>query len=72
MAIEVTVRNRNPSEVMDIVKEIRSQGYVQGIDFDFAYHHSTWDDMIGEIPRYTVFTFYVEKYATLFTLKYGN
>jgi hypothetical protein len=56
---------------MDLVRELRLQGLVQGIDFDFAFHQSQWDDMIGEIPKQTVFTFYTERYATLFALKYS-
>lgn len=56
---------------MDIVHTLRSDGLVQGVDFDFAYNQSKWDNMIGEIPRHTYFTFYVEKYATLFALKYS-
>jgi hypothetical protein len=55
---------------MDIVRALRADGLVQGHDFDFAFHQSRWDDMIGEIPKETVFTFYTEKYATLFALKY--
>ncbi len=74
MAIEVIVHDCTPNEIMDIVKDIRQQGYVQGVDFDFAYHKPTWDTFGHEAPtrRYTVFTFHVEKYATLFALKYGN
>lgn len=64
--IELKLLNKNPNEVMEIVKELRSQKMVQGIDFDFAYHP-------GGSSAYTVFTFHTEKsekYATLFALKY--
>ena len=57
---------------MDIVRALREQGYIQGKDFDFAYHQSKWDEMIGEIPTHTVFKFYEDKYATLFALKYSS
>ena len=57
---------------MDIVREIREYGLVQGKDFDFAYNQTKWDDMIGEIPTHTVFTFYTEKYASFVALKYGH
>ncbi len=70
MSRQVTIADKNPNEIMDIVRELRSSGLVQGKDFDFAFHQSRWDDMIGEIPKKTVFTFYTEKYATLFALKY--
>lgn len=62
---------KNPAEIMEIVREMRSAGWVQGIDFDFAFHQSRWDDMIGEIPRNAIFTFYTEKYATFFALKWA-
>ena len=57
---------------MDIVRDLRAQGLVQSVHFDFAFYQSKWDDAIGEIPKQVVFTFYEEKYATFFTLKYGN
>jgi len=56
---------------MDIVRELRQQGLVQSKDFDFAYYQSRWDEMIGEIPTSAVFSFYTEKYATLFAIKYS-
>ena len=68
--IEVIVDNKNPFEILDIVKELRASGLMQGKDFDFAFHQSRWDEMIGEVPKQTVFTFYKEKYSTLFALKY--
>jgi hypothetical protein len=70
MAITVVVENRNVSDVLDIVKELKTSGLVQGVHFDFAYNQSRWDEMIGEIPTHTNFTFYEEKYSTLFALKY--
>lgn len=74
MAVEVIVNDRKPLEIMDIVKELREQGYVQGRDFDFSYHASQFSAFDHSLPtrRYTVFRFYVEKYAILFTLKYGS
>mgnify|MGYP007031425479 CR=1 FL=1 len=66
----INIEHKNPNDIMDIVRELRASGLVQGVHFDFAYHQSVWDDMIGEIPRYTRFTFYEDKYSTLFALKY--
>jgi hypothetical protein len=43
---------------------------VQGVHFDFAYNQSRWDPMIGDVKGFTHFTFYEEKYSTLFALKY--
>ncbi len=73
--VTVIVKDRAVPEVMDIVRELRQQGLIQGKDFDFAYKPAEWGDSVSMIPiegKYTVFTFYTEKYATLFALKYGN
>lgn len=70
MSRQVIIVDKSPNDIMDIVRALRTDGLVQGHDFDFAFHQSRWDDMIGEIPKETVFTFYTEKYATLFALKY--
>jgi hypothetical protein len=70
MAITINVEYKNANDILDIVRELRASGLVQGVHFDFAYTQSRWDEMIGEIPTNTVFTFYEEKYSTLFALKY--
>ncbi len=71
--ITVVIRDKNPNEIMDIVKELRNKGLVQGQDFDFAYTPSTEDWMNGvRTSKYTTFTFYSEKHATLFALKYSS
>lgn len=54
-----------------IVIELRKLGWIQGVDFDFAYNQSQWDDMIGEIPKQTVFTFYNDNNASYFMLRWG-
>ena len=67
------VRLHKPlDEVLRILHEMKSDGYVQGKDFDFAYHQSRWDAMIGEIPTMTDFTFYTDELSLIFALKYGN
>lgn len=74
MSLKVKVIDKGPNEVMDIVRELREQGLIQGRDFDFAYHQARYDinsyDAVEN--RHAVFTFYTERYATLFTLKYGT
>ena len=70
MAVKINVEGKDPNEILDIVKQLRASGLVQGVHFDFAFNQSRWDEMIGEIPKNTVFTFYEEKYSTLFALKY--
>ena len=70
MAIKIVIENKNVIEILDIVKELKASGLIQGVHFDFAYTQSRWDEMIGEIPKNTRFIFYEEKYSTLFALKY--
>ena len=72
MAITVVIENRGVSDVLDIVKELKISGLVQGVHFDFAYNQSRWDPMIGNVKGFTNFTFYEEKYSTLFALKYSS
>ena len=70
MAITITIDDRDPNAILDIVKQLRASGLVQGVHFDFAYNQSRWDPMIGDVKGFTNFTFYEEKYSTLFALKY--
>jgi len=70
MAITIVVEDKNANEILDIVKELRAGGLVQGVHFDFAFNQSRWDPMIGDVKSFTNFTFYEEKYSTLFALKY--
>jgi hypothetical protein len=70
MAITINVEDKDPNEILDIVKQLRASGLVQGVHFDFAYNQSRWDPMIGDVKGFTNFTFYEEKYSTLFALKY--
>jgi hypothetical protein len=70
--VKINVMHKDPVGIMELVKKLRDEGLVQGQDFDFAFYQSKWDEMIGEIPKHTVFTFYIEKHATLFALKYGS
>jgi hypothetical protein len=70
--VQIKIYKKNAGEILDIVRELRAIGWVQSVDFDFAFNQSSWDAMIGEIPKCTVFTFYTEKYATMFALKYSS
>ena len=51
----VTLLNKDANEIINIVRELRSMGLVQGTDFDFAYNQSRWDGMIGDVPKKTEF-----------------
>ena len=66
----VEIPDKSASEVMDIVRELRGQGLVQGKDFDFSYHPGKWEDF-NPVPPKVVFTFHTEKYATLFALRWA-
>ena len=70
--IEVKLPNKTVDAVMTIVRELRAKGLVQGIDFDFAYHQTKWKNMIGHNPTYSIFTFYEDKTALFFILKYSK
>ena len=73
--IEFKLEGRTVSEMLDIVKELRAQGMQTGVDFDFAYTPVTYGEDgcydMHEKP-YTKFSFYNEKLATLFALKYAD
>lgn len=59
------------SKGMEIVNELRSKGYTQGVDFDFAYYPSVQHRFTGSVnPPCVIFSFYVEKLATWFSLTY--
>lgn len=66
----VKISDKSPNEILDIVNELRSKGYTQGVDFDFVYHPSISNYLNSEEdqPRYTMFNFYKEELATWFTL----
>ena len=59
------------SKTLEIVHDLKTHGWVMGKDFDFAYHQSAWDEMIGEIPKKSVFTFYNDSNASYFMLRWG-
>ncbi len=70
--IQVVVHVESVQKVLEIVNELRTQGMAQGVDFDFAYQSHLWESIANPEEKSAVFTFYTEKYATLFALKYGN
>ena len=70
--MEVIIKNLSPNDAIDIVRDVREQGLVQGKDFDFVFYQTRWDSMVGEIPKYTKFIFHQDKWAVWFSLKYGD
>jgi hypothetical protein len=60
------------NRILEIVRELRSQGYAQGVDFDFEFHKTHWDQFTNETTdRYTKFIFHTEEISMLFALKYN-
>ena len=45
MAVSITIDRKNPNDVLDIVRELRASGLIQGVHFDFAYNQSRWDEI---------------------------
>ena len=70
--IEVTIIDKDPSYIMELVRDLRAQGFVQGQDFDFTYRPARWDNFSGDAVynRSTVFTFYRDELASWFSLRY--
>lgn len=71
--IKVTIHSKDPSEILEIVREMKEHGYLQGKHFDFNYHPPRYnnDGWAPVTPKYTVFTFYEDKLATFFSLKWS-
>lgn len=66
------LHNKSANEAIDIVHDIRRMGLLQGIDFDFKFMPTECDPASGQVitDKHTVFTFYDDKWATLFALKW--
>lgn len=69
----VKLLRKTVADSMDIVHDLRAQGYVQGQDFDFAYHPTVYhkDGFSVVTPKTTEFTFYNDVLATWFYMKYS-
>ncbi len=70
--IEVKLIDTMPNEVMDIVRQLKQRGYVQGTDFEWEYHKPEYNDWSGDAVynRHTIFRFHKEELATWFSLRY--
>ena len=67
--IVVTLTEFNLNEVLETIANLRSQGYKQGVDFDFTYTPTKDDMFSGKIQdRKLEFTFYNEHLGLLFKL----
>ena len=57
---------------MEIGQELRTMGYVQGVDFDYAYYQEKYDNFSHDpiVKRHAKFTFYNDTNASYFALKW--
>ena len=57
---------------MEIGYELRNMGYVQGVDFDYAYYQEKYDNFSHDpiVKRHARFTFYNDSNASYFALKW--
>lgn len=67
---EIKLLDISVNEIMDIVRDVRLRGYVQGQDFDFEYRPPKFDNFSGDAVynRCVIFRFYKEELATWFSL----
>lgn len=74
MTIVVKLEDCRASEMMDIVNDLRREGHIQGVDFDFAYNpNNKYDGFAMYDPShkpYADFIFYTEELALFFKLRY--
>lgn len=58
---------------MELVRELRANGLVQGTDFTFAYQQPKYDYFSNEVHQLKGcnFSFKDPKWATFFRIKYG-
>jgi hypothetical protein len=72
--MKVVVPNIRADEGIDIVRELRAKGLVQGRDFSFKYFPPTYDDTGFDLlsPHSIELSFADNKWATFFKLKYDG
>lgn len=70
---KVFVADVDAMQSMELVRELRAKGLVQGKDFDFAYQQAKYDYFSSEVHQLKgcTFTFKDSKWATFFRIKYG-
>ena len=49
---------------------MKARGWVDKVDFDWAYYHKAELSESGERERYATFNFYKEEYSTYFALRW--
>lgn len=58
---------------MEIGNELRTMGWKQGVDFDYAYYKAYYDNFSHEAvtPKRAIFVFYTDSNASYFMLRWG-
>lgn len=70
---KVKIDDVNAAETMDIVRELRSAGLVQGRDFDFKFTPRRGDGWTYHVESsFTEFYFREGKWTTFLALKYAK
>ena len=73
MMTEIKLENKHPTEILNMVQDIKSTGAIIGTDFDFEFYPqvNNWSSLEEPTskPSYTVFKFYTESLLTLFLLR---
>ena len=64
----ITVHGKSSNEIIDIVRQMKEHGWINGVDFDWEYHKPVDYDRVND--RYTIFNFYKEEYSTYFALRW--
>jgi hypothetical protein len=68
----IVLLHKDSNEIIEIIKQLKNQyGLVVNKDFEFSYQAGKWDEMVGDIPKQTKFTFFEDRWATLFVLKWS-
>ena len=75
--IKIQLTDAKIDTILEIVRELRQLGLVQGQDFDFAYTPEQLDFISDKgiqiiVQRQTVFSFYNESLASWFGIKYAD
>lgn len=63
----IVIQHKSAIEIINIVHEMKAHGWVDNVDFDWAYHRSSTYDTRD---RRAVFNFYKEEYSTYFALRW--
>ena len=69
---KIIIENLDVNNSLFLVNELKQNGFVMGIDFDWSYHKPIYNENTYELvcPKQTIFYFYKDITATWFSLRY--